>query len=142
YLAAAAYAERDWEEIAGDVDRYYAMLPEFEEFVVFLGGAFATLKHDGKAVRLVGLLSESDRDDAYRHRLALAARVLAEVPPAVRAPGSALHAWADRVTQELFSFWWRHAVKHTSEAIAHIQLVLPALGLINGRVEIDDLCAL
>ena len=69
-------------------------------------------------------------DDVFRHRLALAALSLAEIPAARLRLCEAL---VDRITTDAFKLWWQHATNDTAEAVFHLSRAFPALGKTNGR---------
>ena len=94
YLAGRALARRleeDWERWEGVVDRKAWHLA-WQETLVFTGQA---LDEQGLK-RLVGVLTE--RDDYFRHRLALALRVLAEHPIGGKC--------AIEIVDAAWKFWW------------------------------------
>ena len=77
YLAARALARRakseGWRAIAALVDRK-AWRPAWQEVIVLLAGQLAD------PLPLLRLLADERRDDLFRHRLALAALCLTEIP--------------------------------------------------------------
>ena len=77
YLAGLTLARRlesDWAQWASFVDRK-AWHPAWREALVFMGWA---LSKEGTLQKLVSLLADPKRNDCFRHRLALALRILAE----------------------------------------------------------------
>lgn len=102
-----------------------AWLPAWQEVIVSLAGRL-----DDPAPLLVAL-ADGPKDDLFRHRLALAARCLPELPPALRARLAEL---VDRITTLTFTLWWRHRLRDTLSAVPHLTCALPDLGEANGRV--------
>jgi hypothetical protein len=101
--------------------------PAWQEVLVFAAGQLA-----GQRPRpLLEALADAGRDDLFRHRLALAARCLAEVPAQQRARLADL---CDRVTEESFGLWWEHRRQGTAEVVGHLGGALPCLRIVNGRV--------
>jgi HEAT repeat protein len=122
YLAARGLARRGWVAIRDLMDRK-AWLPSWQETIVMLAG----LLDDG--VPLLELLADEQRDDLFRHRLALAARALAEVSATDRPNGP-----TERILEPLMRFWREHAsfatltvVDHVRHAMVALPSVLPAL---------------
>jgi HEAT repeat protein len=77
-------------------------------------------------------------DDFLRHRLALAARCLAELSPAACA---ALTPLVDRITAEAFSSWWRGWMEQPELArAAPLARARRPLGEVNGRLAGMPLC--
>jgi HEAT repeat protein len=81
--------------------------------------------------RFLSRLADPGRDDVLRHRLALAARCLAEVPPAVLA---AHRAATDRLALALMREWWSHACNETTDAVPHLAAGLRALAQVPCRI--------
>ena len=115
-----------WEE----VDRN-AWLPEWHEVLILLAGILK------EPVPLLELLTDElcpdnkPRDDVFRHRLALAACCLPELPAA---PRQTYTTHVDRITTTTFGMWWEHHRYNTGVAVTHLSRALPALGQVNGRV--------
>ncbi len=78
YLAARALARQadheGWNTVSGKVN-LLASQPAWREVVLFLAGRLSD------PVLLLELLADRERDDEFRHRLALACECLAEIPP-------------------------------------------------------------
>jgi HEAT repeat protein len=129
YLAASDLARRanrdGWTSIEAMVDRR-VWLPAWHEIIVALAG----LMHQPE--NLLELLADGARDDLFRHRLALAARCLAEISTSSRSPRSDL---VDRIMVELLCLWFRHQAEGTEAAVRHLEEVLPRLGQVDGRVD-------
>lgn len=88
---------------------------------------------DAETLRaLLTRLADPARDDALRHRLAVAVRCLAAVEPAVRAP---LETLVNAVGAAAFQVWWQHQRNRTGEAIPHLTEQLPVLAQLDVRVE-------
>jgi HEAT repeat protein len=83
------------------------------------------------------LMAEKE-DDLLRHRLALAAACLAEVPVECR------DSWADAVTTAVYDGYWGDLWDGRAEALPHFEIAWAAVGAVNGRVRgkplIDLLC--
>ena len=84
FLAARCLAEtanrEGWEAIEREVDAC-AHLPAWHEVIVFLAGLLR------QPAPLLRVLADPKRDDRFRHRLALAARCLPELDPALTRAG-------------------------------------------------------
>lgn len=99
--------------------------PRWQEVIVLLAGQL----HD--PVPLLTWLTDTKHDDLFRHRLALAALCLPELP----LPRSQeLSVRVDHITTITFSLWWEYWRCGTEVAVPHLTRVLPALGYANGRV--------
>jgi HEAT repeat protein len=70
-------------------------------------------------------------DDAFRHRLALAAWCLVELRESQRL---ALPTLIDAITTEAVELVWRSYQEHTRQAFSHLERTFRALGQLNGRV--------
>jgi len=147
YLAACSLAElvndpkgRQWEteiEAAGKkwqvrafVDKK-AWRSDHQEAICFLAGRL------NDPAPLLEILSNPkptrtnpNGDDWLRHRLALAALCFPEVRSSNNPRASIL---VDRVTTEVFSTWWEH--QRTGEDVSHLSRALPALGLVQGKLQ-------
>src|SRR5262249_32234443 len=99
--------------------------PDWEQVLLFLAGM---LDDPGP---LLDVLAERGQDDFFRHRLALAARCLAELPRAVRQRQTGR---IDRITTDLAARWWECQRPQTADAATHFAPALAALGEVNGRV--------
>ncbi len=119
YLAARALAQRaqaeGWEAIEVLLDRK-AWRPAWQEVIVLLAGQLAD------PVPLLRLLADGRRDDLFRHRLALAALCLTEIPAAVPDPLS-----ADGIATEVLTVWVKHAREGTGAVVAHLKRALSAI---------------
>jgi HEAT repeat protein len=113
------------DRLVSDLVDHKAWLPGWHEAIVFLGGML------DRPRPLVELLVDEQKDDDFCHRLALAARALAETGAAAR---TLLADLIDSVTTRLFSAWWSHSQKNTHAAIPHLRVALPALATLNGRL--------
>jgi HEAT repeat protein len=127
YLAACALAERlakapvpsgtdPWDL----VDRK-AWLPQWQEVIALLAGKLA---NPGPLLRL---LADKKKDDYFRHRLALAALCLGEVPPSRLRDHGLL---VEKIGTSTFSLWWQYSM--TNSAPEHLTRALPALAQVNG----------
>jgi transcriptional regulator with XRE-family HTH domain len=125
HLAACGLENRGWDAIKGEADRR-AALPAWQETIVCL----AALLTDPEP--LLELLADGQRDDIFRHRLALSALCLAHVARSKRACMAGL---MDRITNEAISLWCRHRAAGTDAALSHIGRALPALGIAHARVD-------
>jgi HEAT repeat protein len=72
------------------------------------------------------------KDDYFRHRLALAAQCLPEIPPRIR---MSVLKEVNNITREVVRLSWRFAKEEMSAAVPHLIRALPALGLVNAEVE-------
>jgi HEAT repeat protein len=106
------------------VDRK-AWLPTWQEVIILLAGR---LDEPGPLLRL---LADRRKDDLFRHRLALAARCLPEIPRDVR---HRLTGLVDRITTAAFRFWWRLRRDGAADALPSFPPVLALLVQVNGRV--------
>jgi len=128
YLTACALAHRanhdGWQTIETLVDRK-AWDTRWQEVIVLLSGQL-----DNPAT-LLDLLGDGQRDDYFRHRLALAALCLPELNSALRpSPSEVINC----LTTAAFSFWWQHCRSETVAAVPHLTRALPALGQVNELV--------
>lgn len=103
-----------------------AWQPAWQEIITLLAG----LLRD--PTPLLELLVDPARDDFFRHRLALAARCLADIPTEKRA---AIHDFVDRVGTLLVEEWTRYQQGEVIVAVPHLTRSLPALGQIEATVE-------
>jgi hypothetical protein len=122
YLAALALARRvrleGWPSVAGLLDRK-AWRPAWQEVIVLLAGQLADPEP------LLRLLADRRRDDLHRHRLALAAHCLAELPSGDQ--GSSL---VDEIADEVIRCWLGHRELETDLAVPHLTRALAAVGQI------------
>jgi HEAT repeat protein len=81
---------------------------------------------------LLTRLADPDRDDALRHRLALAVRCLAAVEPRTRIQ---LGALANDLGEAAFRAWWPHWPRRTADAVPHLGALLPLLARLDTRIE-------
>jgi len=103
--------------------------PDWEQVVLFLAGQ---LSCSADMLRqLLELLSDNTKDDLFRHRLAVAARCLGEIPSDQHVEVS---AEIDRVTEACFAHWSDYSDWYTKGGLRHLSGALPALGRVNGRV--------
>lgn len=86
----------------------------------------------GSTLQLINLLCDERRDDMLRHRLALAAHCLAELPASMRRGGKSL---SDAITTAVFRSWLEREVAYELAAAPHLTRALPALARINGRID-------
>jgi HEAT repeat protein/energy-coupling factor transporter ATP-binding protein EcfA2 len=70
-------------------------------------------------------------DDMFRHRLALAAKCLPEIPQEIRKKPNIV-TLVDQITTQAFGLWWKHRIEHTEVGIEAITIALPALAQANG----------
>jgi HEAT repeat protein len=98
--------------------------PAWQEVFSFLAGKLT------EPLPLLSLLIDTNRDDLFRHRLALAAACLPEALSKLGQQPSV----ADRITGELLAMWMQHDQKETLPAVSHFTRTLPALGQVNGKV--------
>jgi HEAT repeat protein len=135
YLAASVLAKQaesaGWKAIERFVSKK-AWLPEWEEVICLLAGRLMN------PAPLLEILANPQRtkhnphgDDMFRHRLALAARCLPEIDPAIR---KSLSAIIDRITTTAFCLWWDYRCNTRNDAVPHLKRALPALSQINGYV--------
>lgn len=94
--------------------------PAWEETIIFFVGLL------GDPVPALELLAAEQRDDYFRHKLALAARCLGEVPPQWLASDSNAQV-RDGLTKSIFSIVWDYEVGGGSEVVAHLRQNLPSL---------------
>ena len=118
--------------IAGFIDKK-TWLPEWQEVIVLLAGQLRGPRP------LLKMLSNPRRtrtnprgDDYFRHRLALAALCLPEIPSDIRTRESEI---VDRITTATFSRWWEWEINGIAAAVPHLTHALPALGQVNGRMK-------
>jgi HEAT repeat protein len=128
YLVARHLAhrvERDgWGGTAQLIDRA-AWLPSRQESIVLL----AALLPD--PVPLLELLADRRTDDAFRHRLAVAASCLSEVSTPV---GPRLTRVVSRITTDVIELVRRRLRNGTTEAIPHLTRILPVVAQVNGPI--------
>ena len=93
-----------------------AWSPDWEEPIRYMAGA---LRHDGEE-KLLRILADERRDDAFKHRLALAAKCLPELSDYGGAIGR-------EVAFRTISFWWQCVRKWKSGAVRHLAESLPSL---------------
>jgi len=135
YLAASALAEQaedeGWQAIEVIVSKK-AWLPEWQQTIILLAG-----KLDNPAQILEMLANpapskfNSNGDDLFRHRLALAARCLPEIDHTYRKSHSVI---IDRITTSTFCLLWDHYRNKTDYATPYLKSALPALMQVNGCV--------
>jgi hypothetical protein len=136
YLTACALAQQadceGWWAIAGFIDKE-TWLPEWQEVIVLLAGQLRGPRP------LLKMLSSPRRtrtnphgDDHFRHRLAVAAQCLPEIPSEIRSRESEI---VDRITNATFSLWWECIINGIAAAVPHLTHALPALGQVNGRMK-------
>ena len=82
-------------------------------------------------IPLLELLADPPNDDLLRHRLALAAQCLAEIPEARMAKPS---RFVDKIATEAFAFCWEHVTNYRHGVLRHWRDALSALAQVNGRV--------
>jgi HEAT repeat protein len=70
-------------------------------------------------------------DDAFYHRLALAATAMAEIPGSER---ENLSETISTLTARVFAYWWREWRNSTAAAYAALGRALPSLALVNAEV--------
>ena len=87
---------------------------------------------------LLALLTRKHSDDYFRHRLALAALSLPELPSDFRQEQARV---INGITKTAFSLWWEYHQNGTSAAVPHLTRMLPALAQINGSMEGTPLLA-
>ncbi len=113
-----------------------AWLPEWHEVLILLAG---NLKNPQPLLELLADMHEQN-DDYFRHRLALAAECLPEIPEALHQ--SALHAHVGWITTDAFRLWWGYDQDGITAVVSHLTRALPALGQVNGPLldnEHDDI---
>ena len=129
FLAARALARRvkseGWLVIAAQVDRK-AWRPAWEEVLVLLSGQLAD------PLPLLRLLADERRDDLFRHRLALAALCLTEVPADLLDSPE-----VDGIATEVVTRWVELQREWTGDVVAHLTRALSAVGQ-TGRRGIGD----
>ena len=125
FLAARALARRvkseRWLAIAAQVDRK-AWRPAWQEVIVLLAGQLAD------PLPLLRLLADKRRDDLFRHRLALAALCLTEVPADLLDSPE-----VDGIATEVVTCWVEHQREGTRDAVAHLTRALSAVGQTSRR---------
>ena len=125
FLAARALARRvkseGWLVIADQMDRK-AWRPAWQEVVVLLAGQLAD------PLPLLRLLADKRRDDLFRHRLALAALCLTEVPADLLDSPE-----VDGIATEVVTRWLEHQLERTGDAVAHLTRALSAVGQTSRR---------
>ena len=125
FLAARALARRvkseGWLAIAAQVDRK-AWRPAWQEVLVLLSGQLAD------PLPLLRLLADKRRDDLFRHRLALAALCLTEVPADLLDSPE-----VDGIATEVVTRWVEHQREMTEDAVAHLTRALSAVGQTSRR---------
>lgn len=128
YLVASALAIRanneGWQSIAKLVDKK-AWDPVWQEVIVLMAGRLED------PVPLLKLLSQKKEDDYFRHRLALAALCLPEIPSEKQ---DLQREIMDHITTDHFSFWLKHSKNNMLAVIPHFTMGLPALGQVNAHI--------
>lgn len=95
----------------------------WHDVIVFMAG----LLED--ASPLLDLLADEERDDYFRHRLALSARCLSELPP----DASVLHAIrVEDITNSLIERVWQAKKAGTESVVGHLVHALPSVCPLNG----------
>ena len=130
YLTASALADRATEGRLWEFVDAKAWDPDWEQVVLFLAGRQS--RSPDALQRLLQLLTNEAKDDVFRHRLAVAAQCLCEIPSNRR---SVVSAEIDRITETGFFLWWHHKERDTDSAIPQLRRSLTALGSVNGRVQ-------
>lgn len=137
FLAASALAnivnKNGWEtpiqksgkpvSVARLMDRK-AWEPAWQEVFSFLTG-----KLDAP-LPLLSRLADKNRDDLFRHRLALAAMCLPEALAKLGQQPSV----SDRITNEMLAVWVQHEQEETLPTVSHFTRTLPALGQVEGKI--------
>jgi HEAT repeats len=129
-LTACALARRandeGWHTIV-DLVHHNAWLPAWHEVLILLAGKLAN------PLPLLALLNEVKKDDYFRHRLALAAVCLAEIPEAARVQ-QAVADQVNQITTDAFTLWWAHRCNGTIAVVPYLTRALSALRQVNGHV--------
>jgi HEAT repeat protein len=99
--------------------------PRWREVMIFLAGQLQD------ALPLLQLLADRKRDDAFHHRLALAALCL----PEVQSDNSGGATVTDRIVTDVLAQWEQHRRTNTEAVIPHLTQALSALGHVNGRID-------
>jgi HEAT repeat protein len=111
--------------------------PLWQEVICMLAGR---LHQPGFLLGMLGnakpTRTNPNGDDAFHHRLALAATCMAEVPRVRRA---AISDVVNDLTRRVFRTWWRARRSGMESAFAALTRSLPSLGLVNGYVPADKL---
>jgi HEAT repeat protein/DNA-binding winged helix-turn-helix (wHTH) protein len=145
YLAAGGLAEElkgDSGQVWGGIDRK-AWDPEWEQVMVYLAARLGDIavghnKSMGERKRklrlrqlkhLLMLLTDKKKDDYFRHRLALAAQCLPEIPDDIR---RIISRDVRFITATAFEQLWQRAIEETDWAVPHLTRALPAIGRVNG----------
>ncbi len=105
----------------------------FENIVLFVAGLVADPD------LLLDRLCDGSHDDISRHRLGLAGRCLAELPPDPRRTHSRR---IDAITEKVSSLWWKHLHDSTEPLVAPLWRALPAVAQVNGHVHPEEIEAL
>lgn len=101
--------------------------PAWHEVILLLAGKLAD------PWPLLELLIR-EQDDAFRHRLALAAACLAEIPFAQSRSSTAVAATVDQITTTVALLWWEYIQKDTLAVGPHLMRAMLSLGPVNGQV--------
>jgi hypothetical protein len=140
YLTACALEKRvknngkndGWKLIEGLIDKK-AWLPSWQEVIILLTGKLPD------PTPLLKLLMDKKKDDYFRHRLALAALCMPEIP-------STVDNWFSRtinqITEETFTLWEQRMKYYGEAAVPHLNRALPVLGQMNGQVNGEQLMEL
>jgi hypothetical protein len=113
---------RGWEAIRPLLDKK-SWAPEWQEVIVLLGG---TLKNP---LPLLEMLRVPEKDDLFRHRLALAAQSLGELSAEVECT-----ALINDVTAQAWFCYGYHEFRNAEIAVPHITRALPALAKLDGEL--------
>ena len=118
-----------WKKIVPVVDKK-AWLPAWQEVIILLAGTLTdpTLETRTDPALLLRLLADEQKDDYFRHRLALAGLCLPELPSNFRQAQSSI---IDNITTTSFSLWWLYHNRDRA-AVPHLTRMLPALAQVNG----------
>lgn len=120
-----------WQSVSALVDKK-SWLAEWHPVIAALAGE---LDDPGP---LVALLADADRDDYFRHRLAVAAACLPRVPPARR---PAIVGMINEITTTIISIWTQHDPLGTSSVVSHLEDSLRHLAEVDGLVGDEPLLA-
>lgn len=129
YLTARALAEQGWDTIVTEIDKK-AWDPAWQEVIIFLAGQ---LKTPREVENLLSLLADKQRDDVFRHRLALAAQCLPEAHPTLCHDD--MTEIEDRITTDAFTLWEKHCQLEKHRALPHLIAALPMLAQVNAQVQ-------
>ena len=113
---------RGWEAIRPLLDKK-SWAPEWQEVIVLLAGI---LKDPAP---LLEMLRVPEKDDIFRHRLALAAQCMGELSTRVECK-----ALINDVTAQAWECYWSHAIQSTEKAAEGIVHALPALAKVDGAI--------